>query len=83
MYGRPGDPDWVLVDTGVRTSADEIMQCAQQRYGSGVPPAPIVLTQGHIDHVGSGEALAQSWGRASLRRDATAAPSEFVERFAL
>src|SRR5215204_6170811 len=47
IWGRPRSSDWVLIDTGLRTSVDEIIKCTERRFGS-VPPAAIVLTHGHF-----------------------------------
>ncbi|MDW6020992.1 MBL fold metallo-hydrolase [Mesorhizobium sp. BAC0120] len=61
FYGHPREPDWVLVDTGLSISADEIMECAEKRFGSDTPPRAIILTHGHFDHVGSAKTLADRW----------------------
>jgi glyoxylase-like metal-dependent hydrolase (beta-lactamase superfamily II) len=60
LWGSPGSPEWVLIDAGLRTSADEIVQCSEKRFGN-VPPVAIVLTHGHFDHVGSASTLAEKW----------------------
>jgi glyoxylase-like metal-dependent hydrolase (beta-lactamase superfamily II) len=52
---------WVLVDAGLRGYAATIRSAAEAFVGSGAPPAAIVLTHGHFDHVGSLEALLQEW----------------------
>jgi glyoxylase-like metal-dependent hydrolase (beta-lactamase superfamily II) len=52
---------WVLVDTGLATSASKIREAAEQRFGAGKAPSCIVLTHGHFDHVGAAATLAEEW----------------------
>jgi glyoxylase-like metal-dependent hydrolase (beta-lactamase superfamily II) len=52
---------WVLVDAGLRGYAPIIRHAAHTLVGSSAPPAAIILTHGHFDHVGSLEALLQEW----------------------
>ena len=52
---------WVLVDAGVRGFGDTIRSAAREVIGSDAPPAAVVLTHGHFDHVGSLDALLESW----------------------
>jgi glyoxylase-like metal-dependent hydrolase (beta-lactamase superfamily II) len=60
FVGSPGNP-WTLVDTGLPGSADKIIEAAEARFGSSIPPEAIVLTHGHFDHAGSALDLAEHW----------------------
>jgi glyoxylase-like metal-dependent hydrolase (beta-lactamase superfamily II) len=51
---------WFLVDAGLAGYADTIQREARAYVGPG-PPAAIVLTHGHFDHVGSLQPLLESW----------------------
>jgi glyoxylase-like metal-dependent hydrolase (beta-lactamase superfamily II) len=53
--------NYVLVDTGLENSADYILQCIENRFGSGSKPQAIILTHGHFDHVGSVIKLSELW----------------------
>lgn len=53
--------DWVLIDTALRSSADEIIECAEKFFGKDNVPKCIILTHGHFDHVGSVEELSNHW----------------------
>lgn len=55
--------NWVLVDTGLKSTAKKIRQLAENVFGSkSSRPSAIVLTHGHFDHVGSLKELADQWG---------------------
>src|SRR6476469_5149777 len=54
--------DWVLVDTGLKTTGPKIKKMAQEIFGStGSQPTAIVMTHGHFDHRGSLIDLAEEW----------------------
>ncbi|AWM32625.1 MBL fold metallo-hydrolase [Hymenobacter nivis] len=58
--GTPGD--WVLVDTGLPGSERAIRAAAAaELYGPGVGPQAIVLTHGHLDHLGAALELTTGW----------------------
>lgn len=63
MVGKPGAKggEWVLVDAGVEGSGPQIRQAALERFGRDRPPALIVLTHGHWDHVGALRELCEHW----------------------
>jgi len=62
FYGDPAtNADWVLIDTGLPTSRQAIIESAEHRFGAMRPPSAILMTHGHFDHVGSLETLAQDW----------------------
>lgn len=58
-----GDPskEWVLVDTGMPNSSDEIVDKLQEKFGSVNRPKAIILTHGHFDHVGAVIDFASNW----------------------
>jgi glyoxylase-like metal-dependent hydrolase (beta-lactamase superfamily II) len=56
-----GDREWVLVDAGLPGSAGKIKRAAAELYGEGSRPAAIVLTHGHLDHVGAIHTLSSQW----------------------
>jgi glyoxylase-like metal-dependent hydrolase (beta-lactamase superfamily II) len=58
FIGTPGG-EWVLVDTGLPRTSAWIHRVAVEVFGS-VPEA-IILTHGHIDHVGNVQELAAEW----------------------
>jgi glyoxylase-like metal-dependent hydrolase (beta-lactamase superfamily II) len=61
MIHNPEKNDWVLVDTGLRTTAPKIRDMAKQLFWPDLRPSAIVLTHGHFDHVGSLVELADEW----------------------
>ena len=60
FHGLPNATDWVLIDTGLPGTKGLIQSAAKSRFGDR-PPAAIILTHGHFDHVGVLEALAKEW----------------------
>ncbi|WP_121666530.1 MBL fold metallo-hydrolase [Mesonia aquimarina] len=61
MIGTSQTENWVLIDTGLPNSADKIMSVAHRRFGKNNPPAAIILTHGHFDHVGGVVDLINAW----------------------
>jgi len=60
FIGRPG-ARWIVVDAGLPGRGREILEAAEARFGSGSRPEAIVLTHGHMDHIGSAQVLAENW----------------------
>lgn len=60
FLGDPGGP-WILVDTGMPFSAEQIKKAVDDLYGVQARPEAIVLTHGHFDHAGSLEELSRYW----------------------
>jgi glyoxylase-like metal-dependent hydrolase (beta-lactamase superfamily II) len=62
IANRPGTAKgWVLVDTGLKGSADKIIAMAEELFGPGTRPAAMVLTHGHGDHAGGLQELLEVW----------------------
>ena len=55
------EKSWVLVDAGIPGYSADIIEQAAKHFGQNTPPAAIVLTHGHFDHVGSLSALMRRW----------------------
>lgn len=62
FFGREnaGDRQWVLIDTGIPGLTKRLIEAAEGRFGE-ARPAAIVLTHGHVDHVGGITELADKW----------------------
>jgi glyoxylase-like metal-dependent hydrolase (beta-lactamase superfamily II) len=58
---RGAGKGWVLIDTGVKGSANKIISMAESLFGLGTRPSAIVLTHGHSDHTGSLKQLLKYW----------------------
>lgn len=61
FLGLPKRDEWVLVDAGMPRSAEVIKKTAEAIYGPNHPPAAIILTHGHFDHVGALIELMEHW----------------------
>lgn len=59
---NPEDNTWVLIDTGLKSSAAKIKKMAAELFGPDSRPEAILLTHGHFDHTGSLQKLAEEWG---------------------
>ena len=57
--GTPGE--WVLIDAGLPGCARTIGAAAAELYGENSRPEAILLTHGHLDHVGAAKELAIRW----------------------
>jgi len=55
-----GPEQWVLVDAGLKGSAEKIFAMAEELFGE-LPPAAIILTHGHFDHTGAIKDLLKKW----------------------
>ena len=61
LVGNPETGDFVLVDTGMPESANEIISVVEERFGANSRPKAIILTHGHFDHVGAVVDLVKHW----------------------
>jgi glyoxylase-like metal-dependent hydrolase (beta-lactamase superfamily II) len=56
-----GPKEWILVDAGLKGSACRIKKMAEELFGEDNPPAAIILTHGHFDHIGALHELLKTW----------------------
>jgi len=61
MVHNPEKNNWVLVDTGLKTTAPKIRHMATHLFWPDLRPSAIILTHAHFDHVGSLVELADEW----------------------
>jgi glyoxylase-like metal-dependent hydrolase (beta-lactamase superfamily II) len=63
FVGAPGAPDreWTLVDAGLPGSAAKIKRAAAELFGPDSRPGAVILTHGHVDHVGAIHTLMRDW----------------------
>jgi glyoxylase-like metal-dependent hydrolase (beta-lactamase superfamily II) len=61
MIATGNGNEWVLVDAGLKGSASRIKKMAADLFGGDNPPAAILLTHGHFDHVGALKDLLKDW----------------------
>ena len=61
LIHNPTDNKWVLLDTGLKTSAKKIQKVANHLFWPESKPSAIILTHAHFDHTGSLKKLAEEW----------------------
>jgi glyoxylase-like metal-dependent hydrolase (beta-lactamase superfamily II) len=61
LIHNPSDNKWVLLDTGLKTSANKIKKVANHLFWPESSPSAIILTHAHFDHTGSLRRLADEW----------------------
>jgi glyoxylase-like metal-dependent hydrolase (beta-lactamase superfamily II) len=60
LFGIAGETGWALVDAGLNGSAGRIKRWARDHFDS-APPAAIILTHAHFDHIGALDGLLEEW----------------------
>lgn len=53
---------WVMVDAGLKSTADKVRKLVAETFGKGSKPRAIIMTHAHFDHRGSLIELAEEWG---------------------
>ena len=61
LIHNPSNNKWVLLDTGLKTSAGKIRKVANHLFWPESRPSAIILTHAHFDHTGSLKTLAEEW----------------------
>lgn len=61
LIHEPATNKWVLLDTGLSTSAHKIRKVADHLFWPESTPSAIILTHAHFDHTGSLRKLADEW----------------------
>ncbi|SDD86499.1 Glyoxylase, beta-lactamase superfamily II [Paenibacillus sp. UNCCL117] len=61
LVGSPATGEFVIVDTGMPKSANDIIAVTEDRFGPKSRPKAILLTHGHFDHVGAVIELVNHW----------------------
>ena len=61
LIHNPSDNKWVLLDTGLKSSARKIKKVANHLFWPESKPSAIILTHAHFDHIGSLRTLAEEW----------------------
>ena len=59
------DP-WVLIDAGLPGSGQKVQRSAETLFSQNNPPAAILLTHGHFDHVGALPHLLATWPKVPV-----------------
>lgn len=59
LFGRP--ESWVLIDAGLQGCKGELVETAEELFGPHRPPAAIILTHAHFDHIGAFPEIFDTW----------------------